>query len=294
MELLTTAEAADYLRLKERKLYELVAEGAVPCTKVTGKWLFPRAELDRWLDAGMARPAGLAPVEPPPIVGGSQDPLLDWALRESGSGLAGLPEGSEAGIARLRAGSVVAAAIHLHDLEDGERDANVAAALGGPGLSDAVLIAFARREQCLIVAPGNPLGLSGLADMVRAKARLAMRPAGAGARLLLMALLRRDGHSIDDLAKDNPLAPTGPDVATAIRTGRADCGIASRSVAQAAGLDAVPLCWERFDLLMRQRDYFRPPMQKLLSCMTGTPFRTRAADLTGYDVSEAGMVRAAA
>ena len=294
MELLTTAEAADYLRLKERKLYELVAAGAVPCTKVTGKWLFPRAELDRWLDAGMARPAGLALAEPPPIIGGSQDPLLDWALRESASGLAGLPEGREAGIARLRAGNVLAAAIHLHDLDDGERDANVAATLAGPGLSDAVLIAFARREQCLIMAPGNPLGLNGLGDVVRAKARLAMRPAGAGARLLLLALLRREGLSPDQLSKDSPLAPTGPDVATAIRTGRADCGIASRSVAQAAGLDAVPLCWERFDLLLRQRDYFRPPMQRLLQCMASPALRTRAADLTGYDVSEAGAVRAAA
>jgi excisionase family DNA binding protein len=37
MDLLTTAEAADYLRLKERKLYELVSEGAIPCSKVTGK-----------------------------------------------------------------------------------------------------------------------------------------------------------------------------------------------------------------------------------------------------------------
>lgn len=49
MMLFPTAEAAEYLRLKERKVYELVAEGAIPCTKVTGKWLFPKDELDRWL-----------------------------------------------------------------------------------------------------------------------------------------------------------------------------------------------------------------------------------------------------
>ena len=47
--LLTVTEAADYLRMGERKLYELVAEGGVPCTKVTGKWLFPRGELDTWM-----------------------------------------------------------------------------------------------------------------------------------------------------------------------------------------------------------------------------------------------------
>jgi len=53
-DLLTTDEAAAYLRLSERKLYELVANAAVPCTKVTGKWLFPKAALERWLVAGLA------------------------------------------------------------------------------------------------------------------------------------------------------------------------------------------------------------------------------------------------
>jgi excisionase family DNA binding protein len=52
-ELLTTDEAAIYLRLSERKLYELVANAAVPCSKVTGRWLFPRAALDRWVTAAV-------------------------------------------------------------------------------------------------------------------------------------------------------------------------------------------------------------------------------------------------
>ena len=59
-ELLTTDEAAAYLRLSERKLYDLIAAGAVPCTKVTGRWLFPRAALDRWLAAGLITFAALA------------------------------------------------------------------------------------------------------------------------------------------------------------------------------------------------------------------------------------------
>src|SRR5215475_2794528 len=83
-ELLTTEEAAAYLRLSERKLYELVAKSEVPCTKVTGKWLFPKAALSRWLAAGMVVP-GAAHTTAPPILGGSHDPLLEWTLRESGS-----------------------------------------------------------------------------------------------------------------------------------------------------------------------------------------------------------------
>jgi len=61
-ELLTTDEAASYLRLSERKLYELVASGDVPCTMVTGRWLFPRAALDRWVMAGLIAPAAFARV----------------------------------------------------------------------------------------------------------------------------------------------------------------------------------------------------------------------------------------
>ena len=153
-ELLTTEEAATYLRLSERKLYELVANGAVPCTKVTGKWLFPKSALDRWLAAGYAGPSAFAQAPAPPIIGGSHDPLLEWALRESASRLASLPEGSEAGLQRLARGEVIAAAIHLHRLDGDDDVANVEAVANTQGLHDVVLIAFARREQGLVVAPG--------------------------------------------------------------------------------------------------------------------------------------------
>ena len=67
MEFLTTSEAADYVRLGERKLYELVTSGEIPCSKVTGKWLFPRRELDLWVLSGLSRPAGMIVADPPPI-----------------------------------------------------------------------------------------------------------------------------------------------------------------------------------------------------------------------------------
>jgi excisionase family DNA binding protein len=290
-DLLNTDEAVTYLRLSERKLYELVAKGAVPCTKVTGRWLFPKAALDRWLAAGLVRPPGFSPAVSPPIVGGSHDPLLEWALRESGSGLASLPEGSEAGLARLVQRQVAAAAIHLHRIDGDDEVANLAAVEEAPGLSDAVVIAFARREQGLIVAPGNPLGLSDLRSVAERGARLALRPEGAGAQLLLVALTRRAGLDPSSLRTVTPRCSTGPDVAQAVRAGRADCGIATRSVAQAANTDFVPLSWERFDLVLRQRDYFLPAQQALFAFLRVPAFAERARELGGYDVSEAGRVR---
>lgn len=290
LQLLTTAEAAAYLRLKERKLYELVAERRIPCTKVTGKWLFPRADLDRWLLAGMARPHGVVPADPPPIIGGSHDPLLQWSLSESRAGLAILPEGSEAGYRRFLAGSVIACAIHFHDADDPKKDANVETCAGEPTLYDAVLIGFAGREQGLLVAAGNPMGIRTLSDACDRKARLVTRPDGAGAQQLLLALLRQQRLVLGDLAPAIT-APTGPDVAQAIRAGHGDCGIATRAVATAAGLDFVPLALEKFDLLVRQRDAFRPPMQKLLGLLRKPLFAMRAAELGGFQTEEAGKVR---
>jgi len=297
MEFLTTSEAADYLRLGERKLYELVTEGAIPCSKVTGKWLFPRHELDLWVLSGLARPAGMISADPPPIIGGSQDDLLEWSLRESGSGLASLTEGTSRGVERLLRGEVLAAAVHFHShvvSEDAAADDNIATARTIPGLHDAVLVGVARREQGLLLAPGNPKKLNSLADVLGAGAKMAVRQPGAGAQMLLEALLARAGAAPKDLRRLEPPCLTGPDLAAAIRAGKADCGVAPRAAAITAGLDFVPLLWENFDLLMRQRSYFRPQMQALIGFLGARRLRQRATELGGYDPTAAGQIRFAA
>jgi putative molybdopterin biosynthesis protein len=297
MEFLTTSEAAEYLRLGERKLYELVTAGAIPCSKVTGKWLFPRHQLDLWVVSGLARPAGMIGADPPPIVGGSQDDLLEWCLRESGSGLASLAEGTARGLDRLQRGEVMAAAIHFHSpviSEDSAEDANVAAVRAMPGLHDAVLVGVVRREQGLLLAPGNPGNLRNLTDVLASRAKMAVRQPGAGAQMLLEVLLMRAGAGPKDLRRLEPPCLTGPDLAAAIRAGKADCGIATRAVAKAAELDFVPILQENFDLLMRQRSYFRPSMQALIGFFGQKRLKQRAAELSGYDPSPAGLIRFAA
>lgn len=289
-ELFTTDEAAQYLRLSERKLYELVAKNAVPCTKVTGKWLFPRVALNRWLAAGMA-PNPISREPAPPIVGGSHDPLLEWALRESGCGLASLPEGSEGGLRRLTEGEIMMAAIHLHALDEDGEQTNINWMAGANDFCDAVVIAFARREQGMIVSPGNPLKLRDLASVAKSGARMAQRPRGAGAQLLLMTLTAREGVAMGELALQQPVCATGDEIGHAVRSGKADCGIATRSVARASGLDFVPLTWERFDLVLRHRDYFLPQPQKLFGFLRSASFQERATELGGYDTNDIGHVR---
>jgi putative molybdopterin biosynthesis protein len=297
MEFLTTSEAADYLRLGERKLYELVTAGAIPCSKVTGKWLFPRHELDLWVMSGLARPQGMILPDAPPIIGGSQDDLLEWSLRESGSGFASLNEGTMRGVERLQRGEVVAAAIHFHGADmsgNAAEDANITALRAIPSLHDAVLVGVARREQGLLIAPGNPKNLRSLSDVITSGAQMATRQPGAGAQLLLEALLAKLGTNLKSLRRREQPSLTGPDLAASIRNGQADCGIATRAAAKSAGLDFVPLLWESFDLLMRQRSFFRSPMQALTAFLREERLARRAIDLGGYDTVNAGRIRFAA
>lgn len=284
---LTTEEAAAYLGLKERKLYDMAAAGLVPCSKVTGKWLFPRTALDRWIEAGLSA-AWPGPVTPPAIIGGSHDPLLEWAARRSGSGLALLAVGSEAGLDRLARNEVAIAAIHLHSPESD--DANLEAVSALPGLQDLVMIHFCRREEGLLLPAGNPRGMARLADAFAPGIRFGQRQAGAGAQLLLAKLARQ--HGIEPAALPRSLAyETGQDLAFALRANAIDCGIATRAVAEANGLGFLPLAWENFDLVLRRRTYFEPAQQALWEFLRSPAFRDHAQRLGGLDVSAAGSVR---
>jgi molybdate-binding protein len=153
------------------------------------------------------------------------------------------------------------------------------------------VISFARREQGIVTAPGNPLKLSDIASVAKSRARLAQRPPGACAQLLLLALLARANIAANDLALMTPVCATGMDIAQAVRSNRADCGIATRSVALAAGLNFLPITWEHFDLVLRQRDYFLPGPQALFEFMRTAALREPAMEFGGYDVDAIGAVR---
>ena len=284
--LMTTAEVADYLRVRERTIYEMVARQTIPFSRVTGKLLFPRRLIDAWLEAQTELPGpGIAPA--PPIYAGSSDPLLEWALRQSGSGLAVLARGSVQGLEDLAAGRAVLAGFHLRDPETGEWN-RAAARAHLPGASH-VLIHWARRTQGLITAPGNPLGISGLRDAVERGLRFALRAEAAGSTRLLEGLLAREGLALGDLATTPRAAETHADLATLIETGEADLGLGLRAVA--GNLGFLPLVGDEcFDLAMTRRAYFEPPVQALLALARTDAFARRAAHLGGYDLADLGRV----
>ncbi len=150
----------------------------------------------------------------------------------------------------------------------------------------AVLVNLTRWRQGLVVAPGNPLGIRDIADVLRPDVRFALRESGAGARALLRSLLREVEGDEDSL--DGPVASGHGEVARLVRWGVADAGIAIESAAIAEGLDFVPLSEERFDLLLPEARADDVRVARLLELIRKPAFRSEASRLPGYDLSTAG------
>ena len=287
---LTTKEVADLLRLKERKVYDLVAEGGIPCVRATGKLLFPRDLVEAWLARNLEFKGGTESLaERPPIVGGSHDPLLDWALREAETGLAVAFGGSLDGLRRMAKAEAVLAGTHLADegvaVGDSWNVGHVRRQLAGQPV---VVIEWARRMQGLIVAPDNPLQLDGIKALKRRK--VIGRQREAGAFVLLERLLADQGMKLSDISLIEAPARTEADVAAAVADGRADAGLAIEAVAKQYRAGFVPLVEERYDLVIWRRSAFEPAVQKLMEFARSEAFKDHAAQLGGYNISALGTV----
>lgn len=284
-EFLTTRELAALLRVKERKVYELAASGQLPCTRATGKLLFPREQVHAWLRRHQEASPEPEPMLPN-VMAGSHDPLLEWALRESRSGIAALLDGSLDGLARMAHGEAIAGGLHLPgDEADDWNVQHVHQQFPGEPM---VLIEWAWREQGLIVAPGNPLGIAGIEDL-RGR-RFVPRQPEAGTFVLLERLLKAAQMGPEDLRLLEPSARTQTEVANTVADGRADAGLGLACVARQLKLGFVPVTRERFDLLVLRQAYFEPPFQRLLEFCRGEVFAAKATTLGGYDISGFGQV----
>lgn len=275
---LTTKEVAQLLRVKERKIYDMAAASQIPHRRITGKLLFPAKEISAWIEG-----TGPQSNEPrPDICAGSHDPLLDWAARESGSGLATLFDGSFGGVERFSAGQVALSGLHIP-----EADGWNVETLKRRGLQDCVLVAWATRVQGLIVAAGAQSGLKALSDV--GDRRIVLRQIGAGARELYDRLTADIDMSEAQILSQP--ARTETDAALAVASGDADVALGLKAAADQYRLGFVPLVEERFDLLIDRRSFFTDPVQRLFAFADGTAFKNKAASLGGYDVAELGSVR---
>ncbi len=175
----------------------------------------------------------------------------------------------------------------LHFSYENGNDTAAAARRALPG-HRLLIVNLTRWRQGLVVPPGNPLGITSGADLLRDGLRIARREKGSGAADLAARLVRAEGSAGAHSA--GPVAAGHAEVARLVRWGSADTGIAIESAALAEGLDFVPLTEERFDLVVPASLASETPVSRLVEALDDPGFRTEVSHLPGYDGSQSGQV----
>ncbi|MFN8644738.1 MAG: substrate-binding domain-containing protein [Candidatus Binatia bacterium] len=278
---------------------------AGPTRKVRAITAAGRRELERWratpppatrrreATAVHRRLGGHA--ERPLLIAGSDDAVLDLlvsalAAQHPELGLDVERVGSLAGLWALREGRAQIAGIHLLDADS--REYNVPFVKHLLPEESVLLLTLARREQGLLLAPGNPCRVRGVCDLARRGVRLVNRQRGAGTRLLLHHALRAARLDPAALPGWERAVATHAAVAAAIAAGEADAGPGTRAAAAQAGLDFLPIGEERYDLAIPRALFDAPRLRPLFEALHARAFRRAAAALPGYDLTRMGAVAA--
>ena len=293
-ELMNTREVARYLGINEKKVYFLAKSGKIPCTRVTGKWTFPKNLIDQWIEeSAAALVAGKASEEERVFLlgAGSDDPSLGilhdlYEAQTQPAAFFMTTVGSTGGLAAIRSGVADFATAHL--LEPARGNANEKEFRLFP--ADAVIVELFHRELGLLVPPGNPKGIKSIRDLARPKLRIINRQPGSGTRIYLDQELARARLDVKKISGYDTVVSTHLEVGLKVLGGTADIGLATRTTAQLLGLDFISLTRERFDAVIPKERFFSHGIQVLLGTLGSREFRQRVEALGGYDASESGRI----
>ena len=222
---------------------------------------------------------------------GSHDLTLDVLaefLAGRGRRLVSANVGSLGGLLALRRGEAHLAGSHLLDPRSGEYNLkDVLQYLPGEAIT---VVDWVGRQQGLLVSPGNPLAIQGLADLVRSEVRFVNRQRGAGTRVLLDFHLEKLGIAAEQVQGYEREEYTHLAVAAAVASGRASCGLGVLAAARALELDFVPLCIERYQLVIPTRHYESVLLAPLRQLAQDAVFRQAVERLPGYEVGNMGNI----
>jgi putative molybdopterin biosynthesis protein len=205
--------------------------------------------------------------------------------RERGLEVAWQPRGSRAALETLARGEAHVAGAHLLDPVTGEPNERwVREIVPFP----CTRIAFAEWEQALLLRPGNPAGIGGVADLARPGVRLLNREAGSGSRMLLDERLAAAGIPTAEVAGYGTAARGHLAVGEAIAAGLADAGVGIRAAGALFGLASIPLRTERYELIVPDHLLDLPAVGALLDLLGRPGIRAQVEALPGYDAASMG------
>ena len=285
---LNAREAAAFLQLNEKKLYELANSRELPAARVGGKWLFPRALLEEWL---LEQAHGGALTDRL-LITGSDDPLLAATVGALAPALGGeafvaySPTGTLAGLELLARRRASVCALHWGGVEHSAQQHAMLLRRFAPHRQWA-LVRLALREQGVILRRG--LEVDGIETLAAFDYRWAMRQPGAGSAHFLASALASRGFAAADCSAV-ATAHTEREAAALVAREDADCAPGTRAAAAEFGLGFLALGWEAFDLALPRDVLFRRLFQDLLAAHGDARSQALANRLGGYDLSPLGRV----
>lgn len=183
-------------------------------------------------------------------------------------------------------GNAHVAGIHYHN--SGISQGNIDAALSlAPGM-DSLIVAFSAQEEGFMVAPQNPLKIRTVEDLANGKTRLANREPGAALRSLLDAQLARHGLPPAAIPGYSEEVHSHSEGAIRVAGRNADAALGLRVVAEAFGLDFVPLAVTRCDLFIPSDLRSHCGIIALLDILQSSGLRKELESLPGYEASDTG------
>lgn len=231
----------------------------------------------------------LAQIDRTIVAVGSHDLILDLIAdilpdTHAGMELSSTHVGSLGGLMALGRGEAHLAPTHLLDEGTGTYNVEIIKELFPAG--GIALIRGVGRTQGLIIAPGNPLGIKSVADLPRLK--YINRQRGAGTRVLLDHLLKKEGIDAGAIEGYTREAATHMAVAAAVKSGSADAGMGILSAAQAMDLDFIPIGVEAYDFAVAQKFLDHPLIKAFIEVLQSERFRDEVAKLGGYSCQNIG------
>ena len=227
------------------------------------------------------------------VVIGSHDPLLDEVgnllhMADPTLCMSSSHVGSMGGIMAVRRGEAHAAGCHLLDTETGRYNVSFLRKYFPNG--GVKLIRCVGRNQGLMVAAGNPLGIRGFSDIARPGVRYVNRQKGSGTRILADYLCRESGLATERIYGYDREELTHTSVAAQIAGGSADAGMGIYSAAKLYGLDFLPVCVEEYDLLIPDQAYDTPLIRRLIAVLQSDEFQEKLTDMGGYTLDRPGEI----
>ncbi|PKN72644.1 MAG: DNA-binding protein [Deltaproteobacteria bacterium HGW-Deltaproteobacteria-10] len=297
-ELMNTKEVAQYLDIHEKQVYLLIKAGKIPCTRVTGKWIFPVKLIDEWIQTSAQDFLQQARKKINSIAGsllaaGSNDPILDMLLTAIKKdyptfNIFSSNTGSVNGLEALNTGLTDIAFSHLYDAASG--DYNIPYLKQYCPNQSPVVVNLFYRQIGFLVAKSKSKIFKGWDSLTQKNIRFVNRQKGSGIRVLLDQELKERGIICTDISGYDTEVYTHFEVGLCLISGEADTGIASAAVARILDLDFHPLVDERFDMILEKNTFFQPAVQAFIETLQSEKFKNRVEKIGNYDFTHAGKI----